>query len=86
MILQKLPNLAIKFEELRLILDLRTRANPHTMLGQAIRNAIEAKKTPTREILQYVQDQARDSFKTMADCIGTELTQRILKHKTINLK
>lgn len=49
--LAQLPNLATKFEELKLILDLRTRANPHTYLGEVIRTAIDAKKISNGQIL-----------------------------------
>lgn len=83
MVLSKLPNLSQKFTELKLILDLRTRANPHTILGQAIRNAIDGRNTPNGEILAYVKDQATDSPKTMSDCIGQELTERILNYQKL---
>lgn len=80
MTLSTLPNLASKLEELKLILDLRTRANPHTMLGQAIRNAIDGKKVPHTEILAYVKDQANDSRITMNMCIGQELCDRVINY------
>lgn len=84
--LAQLPDLAIKLEEFKLILDLRTRANPHTLTGHAIINAIEGKKVPNNEILAYVRDQALDSFKTMSSVIGEELTQRVINYSSQKIK
>jgi len=77
------PNLASKFEKLKLILDLETYIthNPKTITGEAILKAIEGKKFTTEQILQYLKDQATDSFNTMCNCIGDELTNRILNFK-----
>lgn len=81
--LSSAPNLSNQFEKLKLILDLETYIthNPKTITGKAILDAIEGKKFKTDEILQYVKDQATDSFNTMCNCIGAELTTKILNFK-----
>lgn len=65
----------------KLIFDLAGKVNLNTITGIAILNAIRDGKFSTDEILRYVQEQATDSFKTMSECIGEELTNKILQTK-----
>ena len=78
--LTQLPDLAKSFKKLKLILDLREKANPNTSIGFAIISAIDSKSVQTNEILQYAKEQAQDCLQTMIDCIGDELTERILNY------
>ena len=80
----KLENMNLKkiFERKKLILELLNKAqDSKTITGMAILNAIVGRKFSDDEVLRYVQDQATDSFKTMSNCIGEELTTKILNYK-----
>lgn len=81
--LSEVPNLSKSLEKIKLILDMGTylSENKVTITGNAILNAIQSKKYSSDKILRYVQEQAIDSFKTMSNCIGEELTTKILQTK-----
>lgn len=75
-------NLKKIFERKKLILELLNKVHDSkTITGMAILNAIVGRKFTDEEVLRYVQEQAADSLKTMSNCIGEELTNKILQIK-----
>ncbi len=71
------PDIARSLQRIKLVLDLEERANENTILGMAIKQAINDKQ-PASEVIKWVKSQAEDCPKVMADVIGEELTERII--------
>jgi len=77
-VLCELPDLAAKFEKLKIILDLRQKYNPKNQLSVSITNAIDCKEFTTDEIINFVKSQANDNPELMSECIGKELCNKII--------
>lgn len=73
----KLQNLAAQFERLKLLLDIRAKADCSTVMGLALVNAIDNNTSPD-EIIEFLKSQTRDSFQTMAKVIPVELVNKIV--------
>lgn len=70
-------DLAKSFAKLKIVIDLRNIANENTFFGMAIIRAIDKKENPDL-IIAMIKSQIQDNFNGVADCIGFELTERIL--------
>lgn len=74
-------NLKKIFERKKLILELLNKVqDSQTITGMAILNAIIGRKFTDEDVIKYIQEQATDSFKTMSNCIGEDLTIKILNY------
>lgn len=73
----ELPDIARSLQKLKIVIDLRNKANENTFFGMAIIRAIDKKENPDL-IIEMIKSQAKDNHDAVIDCIGLELTERIL--------
>lgn len=75
--LGQLPNLQLALQKLKLVEQLREKANVNTVMGFAIVRAINESKSDN-QVLAFIQSQARDNPQVMGLVVGEDLCNEIL--------
>lgn len=78
--LSELPNYALAFKKMKILIDLRNEVegNKTNTLAISILGALNNPKMSTDKILAFIKDSANQSLKTMQETIGNDLTELIL--------
>lgn len=73
----ELPDIAKSLAKLKIVIDLRSKANEKTYLGKAIIQACDDKKNADK-LISMILDYCKDDLHAVYSAIGEELTERIL--------
>ena len=73
----ELPNLQLALQKLKLVEQIKEKANINTLMGVSIIRAINENKSDSK-VLEFVQSQAKDNAEMMGIIIGSDLTKEIL--------
>lgn len=76
-IITKLPDMAKSFQIMRIIDELPTATNHHSLLGGSIIHACLTKQ-PANEIIKMIKEAAADNYDMMCDTVGERLCNEII--------